>query len=419
MADQWASTDDHATAPAAAAAGGWASTDDHAAQLPGALARFGSGLYDSTIGPLVQLAAHPIDTVKAQAKQLLGTDELSAIADHVSKGEFGHAAALALDYAQGPGPRIAKGITDPIVSDVQSGNYAGATGRVIGTGAMLAAPGALKAIPAEVGTALKGGAVGALKGAVGTTDLTRMGVSVKVPEVAAGVAVGGAAAQLMGLPHELGVIAGGAVPILRGAVRGAKSALAERSVPPEKVTIIGPARQLPGAPDIIPMPAAPPLQLAAGAPDASFVRSVPAKYPEVESPSPIAESGGVAGVTPPFADLPQAWKSQGGNLSKTAAKEATDYQAKAQARKAQALAKFLFLDGEGISSADAAAMGPEEWKIAAKGARVNAPSAQSQRLAMKALKKLEDLKAAQSQAPASATIRPPAGFSMGDMATTY
>lgn len=111
-------------------------------EKPGALSRFGSGLYESTIGGLVELIHHPIDSVSAAAKQAIGVDDLKAIADHVSKGEFGPAAVAALKYAsEGPGERIAKAsMVDPVAEDVHEGNYASAAGRVLGTGISLAAP---------------------------------------------------------------------------------------------------------------------------------------------------------------------------------------------------------------------------------------------------------------------------------------
>ena len=108
---------------------------------PSALSRFGSGLYQSTIAPLVETIKHPVDTAVGMAKTVLGTKDLSDIADAVKQGRYGEAAAGVIKTAtEGPGGRMGHGIVDPVVQDVSAGNYAGAAGRVLGTAATFAAP---------------------------------------------------------------------------------------------------------------------------------------------------------------------------------------------------------------------------------------------------------------------------------------
>jgi len=181
----------------------------------GALARFGSGLYDTTIGPLVDLFTSKGAAAKQMGAQLLGTKQLSDIKDAVEKGDYGAAAAHALDYAQGPGHRIAQGIVEPTIQDVQQGNLAGAAGRVAGTAATLAVP----AMAPE-----------------GAGEAAIAGLKAAAPDVAAGagkVLAGAAVGELPGmgfLPRILLEYPGGR-QIVKGVQKGVaagKASLADR-----------------------------------------------------------------------------------------------------------------------------------------------------------------------------------------------
>lgn len=96
--------------------------------------------------------------------------------------------------------------------------------QALGAATMAVGPEAAKAAP----TALKGAAKGAISEATTMVPLRRYGIPISVPKPVATAAAGGAAARLMGLPHEAGAIVGGAAPIVTGAFRGAKAALLDR-----------------------------------------------------------------------------------------------------------------------------------------------------------------------------------------------
>jgi len=110
-------------------------------EKPGALSRFGTGLYESTVGPAVQAISHPIDTAVGMAKQVFGLPELQQVHQHIANGDFGAGALKLLEYAQqGPQGRMARDIVQPMAQDVKEGNYAGAAGRGVGTALTLGAP---------------------------------------------------------------------------------------------------------------------------------------------------------------------------------------------------------------------------------------------------------------------------------------
>ena len=132
------------------------------------------GLYASTLGPLVQTVTHPIDTATGLAKAVIGTQDLDEIAKAVKAGNYKDAALRVGKWAQeGPGGRMAHGIVDPVVTDLQQGNYAGAGGRVTGAALTLGAPLLAETAPVKaVGSAIARGApdigTGAAKVAAGT-----------------------------------------------------------------------------------------------------------------------------------------------------------------------------------------------------------------------------------------------------------
>lgn len=110
---------------------------------PGALSRFGTGLYETTIGPMVD-AVKDIPGAVAGAFNL---PKLQEIAQHVKEGNYGHAALAIGQYAtENPANRAATGMVNDVAHDVKEGNLAGATGRVIGDAIMLAGPKAAEGV---------------------------------------------------------------------------------------------------------------------------------------------------------------------------------------------------------------------------------------------------------------------------------
>jgi hypothetical protein len=111
------------------------------------------------------------------------------------------------------------------------------------------------------------------------------------------------------------------------------------------------------------------------------VKSLPAKVVIDRNAIPAAA---------PAPELPESWKPTPGRMSKATMQRISDYQANARARKTDALVKFLYdANGEaesGVSYKDAAKMTPDQWKLAAKGARVNDPSPQTVRQVLQRLK---------------------------------
>jgi hypothetical protein len=99
-----------------------------------AISRFGTGLYNTTIGPVAQAVQHPIDT----ASNLAGVPQLQEAWNQAKQGQYAPAAMSLAKAADLPG-RMASGAAEPIAQDVQQGNYAGAAGQMTGLGASLAA----------------------------------------------------------------------------------------------------------------------------------------------------------------------------------------------------------------------------------------------------------------------------------------
>jgi hypothetical protein len=202
-----------------------------------ALSRFGSGLYDSTVGPLVHTAGqvvsgHPVDAITDlfnTYKHVAGVDDAKQIADLVKNGKVKEAAAVALNYlSKGPAGVIAEDTVKPVISDIKSGNYADAGGRILGTAGMLAGP-ELIAGDTAAGAAIRGGAKGGARAVVETTPVTKFGVTVPVPAILANSAAAGAAGHCIGLPYEAGAAGGAAATVVRGNARGAKEAVRARA----------------------------------------------------------------------------------------------------------------------------------------------------------------------------------------------
>jgi hypothetical protein len=153
-----------------------------------AISRFGKGLYDTTVGPVVQAVSHPIDTAVGFGKQIVGVDQLHEIADHVKAGNYGKATEAALAYQRGD--RFMNSFADPIIEDVKSGDLAGAAGRTVGLLAPLGVKPALSAVSKIPGldTAANAAANTLREGAVKqygkVLNATKIGNKIRSAEVA-------------------------------------------------------------------------------------------------------------------------------------------------------------------------------------------------------------------------------------------
>lgn len=188
----------------------------------GALSRFGQGVYESSpVKPAVDLLTHPIDTLKALGKEAIGKEDLDAIASAVKSGDYKAAASHLGSWLLSKDPMTQELTTGfkllkPAAENAAKGNFAGAAGNLVGTGAGLglaAAGGSDTA--ADLATAAKAGvkaaapdlARGALKGGVGAAVAeSAPAAAVAGPmrwvlmypaarQIAAGVAKGATAAQ--------------------------------------------------------------------------------------------------------------------------------------------------------------------------------------------------------------------------------
>jgi hypothetical protein len=190
-----------------------------APEQPSALSRFGSGLYSSTIGPMVQLVTHPIDTIESTLKTALGTDQVADVVKAVKGGDLSKAALLAAHYiSQSPADRMAAPTIDSVVDSVKKGDYAGAGGKALGTVAMLATPelGEIEG-SGDIASATGAGLKGAAKAAIEPIEYGRL--KIPVPASVAGAAAGH---YLGGTP---GAVVGAVAPIIKGGVQAFKEAL--------------------------------------------------------------------------------------------------------------------------------------------------------------------------------------------------
>ena len=79
----------------------------------------------------------------------------------------------------------------------------------------------------DIAAGAKGAASGAFDAAKTPVKYGRL--NLQIPQPIAGAVAGGYAARELGLPHEVGAVVGGAAPLVRGAISGAKEALAARA----------------------------------------------------------------------------------------------------------------------------------------------------------------------------------------------
>lgn len=242
------------------------------------------------------------------------------IIDRGMKADLQHPEGNILAEMSGPGFTAA--------GQVKDGNLSGAAGTLVGgygVPAALGAAGGTEAVR-SIPTAVKGAVSGAADAATEMVPFSRYGVKISAPKPVVTGAAGAAAARLMGLPATAGAAVGAAAPVVKGAISGARAALADRlaaigekSAAAERAAAAAAPKRLPAAPDasfVRSVPAEPPTpkgllgpgrtiitpapsdgSFVPAVPDASFVRSVPAEYPQVEggrapaaaAPAPPAE----------------------------------------------------------------------------------------------------------------------------------
>lgn len=302
-----------------------------------------------------EAAKKSIETAKGIIKGLAGepsriSGELTKTGESMMHGDI----PASLYHLAGSVPLVGAG-AQQVGQDVGKGDYAKGFGHALGLLAPFLVPaGAAKAAEAapaaaelagKTGAAVKGAVQGAANELTTTVPISKYGVQMNVPKVAMTATGGGLVTRMTGISHVFGPAAdvagatiGAGVPIVKGAVRGAKAELAARAarqlqaekaatfeqaasaVPDDVMAELtkdsDPAGAPPSAPTVQPEPtqaapivqpvtAAPPapvqpralleappqaIQLPAAA-DTSYVKSVPAQYPEVETPpvSPQAE----------------------------------------------------------------------------------------------------------------------------------
>jgi len=142
-------------------------------------------------------------------------------------GDYVGAAAHFLNYLIPGGKAL-----DEAGEDFQRGDVAHGTAKTLGIASNVLAPeipravGAIADAAPAAGTAVRGAARGAVDAATDTAHFR--GLNIPGGNVMAGAVGGSAAARAVGLPGELGAVVGGAAPIVKGAIRGAKTALADR-----------------------------------------------------------------------------------------------------------------------------------------------------------------------------------------------
>jgi hypothetical protein len=151
--------------------------------------------------------------------------------DAFKRGDLAEGARHVVDYLL---PVIGPGI-DALGDEAGSGKpgaLAHSLGGATSLGLQLTAPGVLNANAGTVGaamdttgTAIRGAAKGAVQG--GTEMGTRYGIP--LPAALVGGGAGKYALGAFGVPPEIGATVGAAIPIVRGAIRGARTALAARA----------------------------------------------------------------------------------------------------------------------------------------------------------------------------------------------
>jgi hypothetical protein len=250
MAD-WLSTAEHAPAPP----GAWMSTTDHSSEAPGSdtgypqlgpsptMARVGNTIFGDLANAPARimnfLSGHPLDDTleairastaarqvhKQRALAAYKAGDFKTAADQTFFGSvpfIGPALGAAADQWEADqkpeavahaveilGPALA----DPAMNGLES-EAAARAGAATTRGA--------QAVSTAAGGALKGAA----KSSIQTIPYGRVNIPIPAPIV--GAWAGGSAAAQFGLPRALGAAIGGGLPLVRGAIAGAREALATR-----------------------------------------------------------------------------------------------------------------------------------------------------------------------------------------------
>lgn len=326
---------------------------------PGVLARFGHGLYETTVGPVLNTLAHPIDA----AASAFNVPKLQEIAQHISAGDYGKAALAVGQYAtDNPAKRMGDQMVGDVAHDVKEGNYAGAGGRILGDAAMLAGPklGELAA-DTKIGSAVTAGAKAAAPDvATGGAMIAGGEAIAQVPgmSIPARIALGYPGAKQVGAGLKKGIAAGKAAYAERltkavNAAKEARAATDAANVPPDVMAELTRESEVPAPPPQAPQAAAqqpipgqrligapPQVTQMPAAPDASFVRSVPATYPEPSAPPPAQAPAAAATQAPPQEVPPGA-----------AAPIHPNHAIK-RTEMAQRFAKTLYNEGKGMTATD-------------------------------------------------------------------
>lgn len=325
MADKWAQYAEPSTAPPPSA-DKWAKYAEQPAAKPGVVERFAKGVYDTTIGPVVETVQHPIKAIEG----IFNVPKLEEIGKHLSSGDYGKAALAIGQYAtENPAQRMATGMVQDVVTDAKEGNLAGAAGRVVGDALMLGGPKIIRG-----GTTKLKGAAGAVAKIAGTEAVRDAAVKAsteavrEIPGVKTAIKVKKLVDAVRGEldPKPAAapppVQAPAPIPAQPPNVTSTLDPMIRRSAPPIRATPQGqpiptpaPRWENTAAMDRLradqaaytPAPAMQPKLLGPGpqltempaAADSSFVRSVPAEYPVAEAPQPAAIPVPAEPVAPP------------------------------------------------------------------------------------------------------------------------
>jgi hypothetical protein len=200
--------------------------------------------YEGAIGPVIDMVKDAFE--RKSRGEIFGEHAASQILDSFKEQVKNFNGAIRHWPFNEPGkdpvamlPIVGQGATATAArmqKQFDAGNYTGMLGSAAGFVAPFAtgaagdllkenAP-AIADAARTAGTAVKGGAAGAAKAATETAQFK--GFSLPGGNVMAGAVAGGYAAHALGLPSEAGAVVGAAAPVVRGAVSGARAALAAR-----------------------------------------------------------------------------------------------------------------------------------------------------------------------------------------------
>lgn len=361
-------------------------------EKPGALARLGHGLYETTVGPIL----NTVKDLPGAAAGVFNVPKLEEIAKHIKEGNYGQAALAVGQYAtDNPAKRAGDQMVGDVAHDVKEGNLAGAGGRIIGDSLMMAGP------------ELVARGAGALRGAAGTArDIVRTD-AVRGAAVDAGTE---ALKEIPGVKTSLKIKK--VIDAVVDELAAKKAAAAQTATPPAPppapvppptgftnsppTTTLSPQALRPG-------PAMQQFQaLRARMPQAAPETAPPVGPPAVEAPPPEVEPQPKAPIPIDIARQLRETMKEGGTQVDPPAEpgEVNPFKAKAQAKKVDTLAGALEDAGQGYSRMSQLT-GPEltaTVQAAAKLLELNEFSPESIGAVMAKLKEVETAKAAKPTA---------------------